>query len=133
MKLTRTKIATKVRVQFREKQLKGPEVGLCWKPATRKYRDRCGKCKPITIEVDPRQTPREYLLTTVHEWFHAALPNLSEKKIIQLERSLGPLLWRLGYRCHGRGSPGGEAKKNAAIKKVLLLEETIRIAKEDKS
>ena len=51
-----------------------------------------------TIRIDPRQSERERLHTLVHEWLHVALPELPERDIRKLERSLGGMLWRQGYR-----------------------------------
>jgi hypothetical protein len=62
-------------------------VGQCW-PFTRKH----------VIEVDPRQCPKDYLDTLIHEALHELLPNKSEKIILRLASSLANLLWRLGYR-----------------------------------
>jgi hypothetical protein len=50
------------------------------------------------IEIDPRQTEREYLLTLCHEWLHHAIPSANERTISKLEKSLGGILWRRGYR-----------------------------------
>jgi len=78
-------INTAVEVTVRQKNIPGPYVGMAWREE--------GK-----IEVDPRQSEREYLLTLVHEWLHCALPRLSERSIIRLEQSLGGMLWSRGYR-----------------------------------
>jgi hypothetical protein len=50
------------------------------------------------IELDPNQTEREFLLTAIHESLHILFPKYSEKKIISLEKSLGSVIWRLGFR-----------------------------------
>ena len=46
-----------------------------------------------SIEVDPRQSPREYLLTLIHERLHVMFPDWGEKKIAKAERDLGGFLW----------------------------------------
>ena len=78
-------INTKVEVTVRQKKIPGPYVGMAWR-------------EEGEIEIDPRQSQREYLLTLVHEWLHCALPRLSERSIIRLEQSLGNMLWSRGYR-----------------------------------
>ena len=78
-------INTAVKVTVRQKKILGPYVGMAWR-------------EEGEIEVDPRQSEREYLLTLVHEWLHCALPRLSERSIIRLEQSLGGMLWSRGYR-----------------------------------
>lgn len=83
--MIRSKINPGVRVTVRQKKIYGPYVGLADKESGE-------------IEIDPRQSQREYLLTLVHEWLHCALPSLSERNIIRLEHSLGGMLWRRGYR-----------------------------------
>jgi hypothetical protein len=83
--MIRSKINVGVQVFVRQKKIAGPYVGLAEKESGE-------------IEVDPRQSEREYLLTLVHEWLHCALPDLSEKSIIRLEQSLGGMLWKRGYR-----------------------------------
>lgn len=45
------------------------------------------------IEIDPKQTDKEYFLTYLHELFHLLLPDLSEKQIIKLEKTFGLVLW----------------------------------------
>mgnify|MGYP003660740824 CR=1 FL=1 len=78
-------INTAVEVTVRQKKIPGPYVGMAWR-------------EEGEIEIDPRQSEREYLLTLVHEWLHCALPRLSERSIIRLEQSLGGMLWSRGYR-----------------------------------
>lgn len=50
------------------------------------------------IHVDPRQRPKYYMGTLIHEKLHLLFPDLSEKKILALERELRDLLWTNGYR-----------------------------------
>ena len=63
-------------------------VGQCWPYNTRKY----------IIEIEPRQYPKDYLDTLIHEALHEILPNKSEKFILRAASSIAHLLWRLGYR-----------------------------------
>jgi len=83
--MIRSSVNTAVEVTVRQKKIPGPYVGMAWR-------------EEGEIEVDPRQSEREYLLTLVHEWLHCALPRLSERSIIRLEQSLGGMLWSRGYR-----------------------------------
>jgi hypothetical protein len=50
------------------------------------------------IEIDPRQTPREYLDTLAHEAAHLALPELSEAQVLKLGKVIAKVLWAAGYR-----------------------------------
>lgn len=50
------------------------------------------------IEIDPRQSDREYLYTLIHEWAHMVIPSASEKTVRRLEKSLGEIIWKRGYR-----------------------------------
>ena len=45
------------------------------------------------IEIDPKQTDKEFFLTHVHELFHLLLPDLSESQIIRIEKTFGSSLW----------------------------------------
>ena len=62
-------------------------VGQCW-PKTRQR----------IIEIDPRQSPKDYLDTLIHEALHELLPNKREDFILRSGTSIANLLWRLGYR-----------------------------------
>lgn len=50
------------------------------------------------IEIDPRQTSREYLDTLLHEGLHAIFPELSERKVAGAARRLTRLVWKQGFR-----------------------------------
>jgi hypothetical protein len=50
------------------------------------------------IEVDPRQNPKEYMDTLIHEALHLLEPDWSEKKVCAYARKISRLLWSLGYR-----------------------------------
>ena len=52
--------------------------------------------------IDPRQTNRDYFLTSFHELLHLMLPDLKEKKIFELERKYGAALWRVVLRLNRR-------------------------------
>jgi hypothetical protein len=64
-------------------------VGQCW-PLSKKSKN--------ILEIDPRQCPREYLDTLVHEALHISFPRVKEPKILRVGTSIAKLLWRLGYR-----------------------------------
>jgi len=61
-----------------------------------------GQCWPGTgdhvIEIDPRQCPKEYLDTLIHEALHEVFPRAFERTILNAGTSVADLLWRLGYR-----------------------------------
>lgn len=60
-----------------------------------------GQCCPgydHVIEVDPRQCPRDYLDTVIHEALHELFPKGKEPDILNAGTSIANLLWRLGYR-----------------------------------
>lgn len=50
------------------------------------------------VEIDPRQDPKEYLDTAIHELLHIAQPELSESKVVQISRLISSKLWKLGFR-----------------------------------
>lgn len=50
------------------------------------------------IEVDPRQPPREYLDTLIHEALHIFEPDWTERKICITSRKISSLVWEMGYR-----------------------------------
>jgi hypothetical protein len=61
-----------------------------------------GQCWPGTgdfiIEIDPRQCPKEYLDTLVHEAVHELFPRMQERTVLKAGTTIANLLWRLGYR-----------------------------------
>lgn len=61
-----------------------------------------GRCWPALktrkIEIDPRQCPKNYLDTLIHESLHELLPKKREGFILHAGTSIANLLWRLGYR-----------------------------------
>jgi len=66
---------------------KDKNVGQCW-PGSKKH----------IIEIDPRQCPKDYLDTLLHEALHELFPYKPEKFIQKAGKSLANLLWRLKYR-----------------------------------
>jgi hypothetical protein len=50
------------------------------------------------IEIDDRQTPREWLATLVHEALHVAFPSMEERDVIIAEAKIADILWRAGVR-----------------------------------
>ena len=50
------------------------------------------------IEIDPRQTSREYLDTLIHESLHEIFPNASETTIMRAAGTITDVLWRCNYR-----------------------------------
>ena len=50
------------------------------------------------IEIDDRQSPREWLSTLVHEALHVAFPGMDERAVGAAERRIADILWRAGVR-----------------------------------
>lgn len=50
------------------------------------------------IFIDPRQRPKSYLGTLIHEKLHVMFPDWSENKVKKAEKELAGLLWGNGYR-----------------------------------
>ena len=50
------------------------------------------------IEIDPRQHPKEYLDTIIHEALHIIEPDWSERKVSLTSRRISELMWGMGYR-----------------------------------
>lgn len=50
------------------------------------------------IEIDPRQSPRCYLNTLIHEKLHILFPKLSERRVRLAAGELAELLWDNDYR-----------------------------------
>jgi hypothetical protein len=50
------------------------------------------------IEIDPRQRPKEWLSTLVHEALHFAFPDMDEARIAAAEKKIADILWRAGVR-----------------------------------
>ena len=77
----------KLKVRNRHIRDTDNNLGQRW-PGTKKY----------VIEIDPRQSPKEYLDTLIHESLHELLPNKKENFILNAGTTIANLLWRLGYR-----------------------------------
>lgn len=87
MRYIKGKSATKTLIQFRVKNKK--MIGCV------------GQCYPgwgCLIEVEPRQCPKDYLDTIIHESLHIIFPKKKESSILRAGTSIVNLLWRLGYR-----------------------------------
>jgi hypothetical protein len=50
------------------------------------------------ITIDPNQVGIEMLDTIIHEYLHAALPDLSEDVVVEVATDLAKVLWDLDYR-----------------------------------
>lgn len=63
-------------------------------------RERCyGRFIPDRhILIDPRQSPRCYMNTLIHEVLHSDIPELSERHVIHLAHVLTSRLWEMNYR-----------------------------------
>lgn len=85
----KSKAKNPLKLRVTNKHLKEEDdcVGRCW-PGTRVYE----------IEIDPRQCPKDYLDTLVHEALHELLPKKREDFILRAGTTIANLLWRLGYR-----------------------------------
>ncbi len=57
-------------------------------PLTRKSR----------IEIDPRQKPKSYLNSLIHEKLHLIFPDWSESKVNKTASQLTNFLWENNYR-----------------------------------
>jgi len=50
------------------------------------------------IEVDPRQSAKDYFDTVIHERLHFLFPDMKERKIGARSKELSHFLWMMGYR-----------------------------------
>ena len=50
------------------------------------------------IEIDPRQKPREWLSTLIHEALHVAFPDMDEAPVAAAEKKIAAILWQNGVR-----------------------------------
>jgi len=62
----------------------GPVLGLCYENGH--------------ILIDPRQDPKEFMGTIIHECLHAAFDCMSEESVIRAEKLICDALWEKGYR-----------------------------------
>ncbi len=58
-----------------------------------------GLCYPDgLIEIDPRQSPKDYLDTLVHELLHHHFPDLSEKTVIKISNIMSKAIWNKKHK-----------------------------------
>jgi len=50
------------------------------------------------VLIEERLKKRTRLCTEIHEFLHAANPNLSEEAVVNQSEDLSRILWSLGYR-----------------------------------
>lgn len=50
------------------------------------------------LEIDPRQSPKEYLDTLIHESLHLAHPDLDEPTVSDVATFIARVLWKQNYR-----------------------------------
>lgn len=50
------------------------------------------------IEIDPRQRPKQYLDTLIHEALHIAFPDLSETQVKKKTKIIRDVIWNHQYR-----------------------------------
>jgi hypothetical protein len=77
--------------------------GKKWTLATIPLKGLWGNCDHPTmkrkqITIDPRQTGLTVLDTLLHEYLHAAQPDLSELAVEEIATGAAKMLWDLGYR-----------------------------------
>lgn len=46
------------------------------------------------IEIDPRQSPKDWLATLIHEALHQSFPDMDEAPIAAAEKKIADILWR---------------------------------------
>lgn len=79
------KVTISERSLGREKVDGEPVSGLCW------WDDNL-------IELDPRQKPKEYLNTLIHELIHLAFPDMPETKVRKGANLVAHHVWKQKYR-----------------------------------
>jgi hypothetical protein len=52
----------------------------------------------LIIDIDPRQSPKAYFGTAIHELLHLAYPQMGEAQVRRGERFLRETLWRMRFR-----------------------------------
>jgi len=50
------------------------------------------------IEIDPRQKPKQYLDTLIHESLHVSFPEMSETKVSKAAKEIRDIVWDHNYR-----------------------------------
>lgn len=51
-----------------------------------------------TIEIDPRQKPKRYLETAIHEMLHVYFRGADETKVTKVAKLMAKTLWKLRFR-----------------------------------
>jgi hypothetical protein len=57
-----------------------------------------GQAYENTVEIEPRQTAKEYCDTLCHEILHLFLPDADEKSVTKMANIMADALWKAGYR-----------------------------------
>jgi hypothetical protein len=52
----------------------------------------------LVIDIDPRQSPKGYFGTAIHELLHLAYPEMNEAQVRQGEKLLRETLWQMRFR-----------------------------------
>ena len=50
------------------------------------------------IEIDPRQSSKDFLDTLIHEMLHHFWPDLTEDEVSRVATITAQVVWKLGYR-----------------------------------
>lgn len=50
------------------------------------------------VELDPRLVGKKLLGTALHEGLHVAVPELSETRVLEAEKLICDMLWKIGFR-----------------------------------
>jgi hypothetical protein len=50
------------------------------------------------IEIDPRQSSKDFLDTLIHEMLHHFWPDLEEEEVSKAARIMASVAWKLRYR-----------------------------------
>jgi len=50
------------------------------------------------IEIDPKQSSKEYLNTLIHEMLHCFLPDLQERFVVRMADIMADEVWKRGYK-----------------------------------
>lgn len=58
----------------------------------------CANKRTGLVLVDPRQSPRRYLTTLVHEVLHVVAPEWGETRVARAGRRLAQAVWEAGFR-----------------------------------
>ena len=50
------------------------------------------------VEIDPRQSPKDYLDTLIHEHLHHLFGDLTEEEVVVAANQLASAIWAKNYR-----------------------------------